>query len=86
MVYTPFKMISMSGGAVFGMSGGRTLSYVKPHSGSRTEACQDPVDKITNGNIPSMEKIKKGKKKMEEVVQQMEKVNVRKTKRRPIEF
>lgn len=83
MVYTPFKLISMGGGAVFGMSGGRTLSYSKPPSST----CHvEPVDKITNANIPSVEKIKKGKKKMEEVVQQIDNIQVRKTKRRPIEF
>lgn len=92
MTTTPFKIMSMSGGAVFGMTNGRVIQFAKrtpchaqqPESmAGNTSATGTVVDR----DVPSNEKIKRGKANMNQAVRGLEGLTMKKKpKRKPIDF
>lgn len=86
-----FKLVSISGGAVLGMSSGRTVEFAKrtpchaqtPPSMVSTES---PTAVITDTNIPSNEKVRRGKANMNQAVRKLDTIKVKKPKRKAIEF
>ena len=86
----PFKIVSMSGGAVLGMTSGRTVQFAK-----RTPChTQTPMSMtgesstavVADTNIPSNEKVRRGKANMNQAVRQLDTIKVKKPKRKTIDF
>jgi hypothetical protein len=83
----------MTGGAVFGMTNNRVIQFAKrtpchaqqPES-MCTKSCS-PTGTVSETDIPSNEKIRKGKPNMNQAVRGLEGLTMKKKpKRKPIEF
>ena len=97
MTTTPFKIMSMTGGAVFGMTNGRVIQFAKrtpchaqqPESmcSSTATGSASPTGTVADTNIPSNEKIRRGKANMNQAVRGLEGLTMKKKpKRKPIDF
>jgi hypothetical protein len=93
MTTTPFKIMSMSGGAVFGMTNGRVIQFARRtpcHSQQPESMCPkstSAVGTVSETDIPSNEKIRKGKANMNQAVRGLEGLTMKKKpKRKPIDF
>lgn len=81
----PFKMMSFKGGAVvFGMSSNRNLSYAKPPVCHTQNPSSTAV--MTETNVPPPAEIKKKRASLNATVQKLNQVQLKKPKRKPIDF
>jgi len=86
----PFKIISMSGGAVLGMTSGRTVQFAK-RTPCHTQTPQSmikesPTAVMNDTNVPSNEKVRRGKANMNQAVLKLDTIKVKKPTRKAIDF
>lgn len=90
-MHCPFKIVSMTGGAVLSMTSGRTVAFSKrtpchtqlPPSMVKGEGS---TGVIADTNIPSNEKLRRGKANMNDAVRKLDTLKVKKPSRKPIDF
>ena len=86
----PFKIISMSGGAVLGMTSGRTVQFAKRtpcHTQTPTSMTKESSTAVINDtNVPSNEKVRRGKANMNQAVRKLDTIRVKKPTRKAIDF
>lgn len=86
----PFKIVSMSGGAVLGMTSGRTVQFAKRtpcHTQTPMSMTNEsPTAVITDANPPSNEKVRRGKSNMNQAVRKLDTIKVKKPTRKAIDF